>query len=363
MSTPMMLPILFLAAAADAASPPVAACPLPDDGQYACVATAQGWFQAADEAEAASMAEAARQAAELFEHHFQRPAVRGAIIATGSGGGLSDERKEAFRAHGAEWAMPWIGPDDKRRLAETQIRRQIASQLGANADAATIDQTVAKALAQLPGSDDGTANSALRHEIGHLLLMRAFPTAQDGDASGGMHGYGGGLPDWLDETAAVLMEDEAMSQRRRERLRQRLACDHGSLPPLARFFVMEHPLAGVVRERFSSHDANAGSGSRVLMLSGGAAGELAEQGAVFYEQSRALADFLIESSGDAAIFGHIAQALAAGGDMAAWLAAEGAGHGLPADIVALERAWQGWLERIAAAEPGCAGTVSDPAKA
>ena len=95
----------------------------------ACVATAQGWFYAASEAEAAKLAEASQWAAELFERHFRRPAVRGAVISVGSGNSVSANQKQALQARGAAWVLPWIGPQDKRRLAEAQIRRQVQAQL------------------------------------------------------------------------------------------------------------------------------------------------------------------------------------------------------------------------------------------
>ncbi|MFT3763513.1 MAG: hypothetical protein QM761_13100 [Pseudoxanthomonas sp.] len=351
-------PILLFVALAGAALPRAACagdCPALDTTATACVASAQGWFYAASEAEAADMAEAARQAAALFERHFQRPAVRGAVVSIGSGNAVSAAQKQALQAQGAAWVLPWIGPHDKRRLAEAQVRRQVEAQLGATADAAVVQATVAQALAKLPDGD-GATNSALRHEIGHLLLIHAFPTAHDdATAAGNAHDYGGGLPDWLDETAAVLMEDAAMTERRRARLQRTLACGNGDrLPPLARFFVMDHPLSSVARERLAGAAASSEGGSRVLMLSGEQGRELASRGIDFYVQSRALADFLTEASGgDATIFAGIARTLAAGGDMDAWLADEGVRRGLPGDLAALQDAWQAWLDRLAATAPAC----------
>lgn len=328
--------------------------PLDATTTTACVANDQGWFYATSDAEAASMADAARQAAIVFERHFQRPASRGAVVSIGSGTAVSNAQKQRLETRGAAWVLPWIGPDDKRRLAEAQVRRQIESQLGAGADAGVIDAAVARTLEKLPGRDDGTAASALRHEIGHMLLIHAFPVAGQRDADrGNAHGYGSGLPDWLDETAAVLMEDAAMAERRREALKQMLACGNaGRLPPLARFFTMDHPLAGIAREQLPKADAGA-SGSRVVMVSGEQAEELAARGIDFYVQSRALADFLMETSGDAAVFGSIARTLAAGGDMDGWLAQEGIHHRLPGDVAGLQDAWQAWLDRIAATAGAC----------
>ena len=324
--------------------------PLELPAASACVASEQGWFYAASEAEATGMADAARQAAAEFERYFQHAPSRGAVVSIGSGGSISGARKSALEAQGAAWVLPWLGPDDKRRLAASRIRRQVEAQLGAGADVRVVDAAVAQALDKLPGGDNGTADSALRHEIGHMLLIRAFPIA-GGDATpqGNAHGYGGGFPDWLDETAAVLLEDAAMAGGRRDSLARMLACGkQDRLSPLARFFSMEHPLAAIAGQLLSG-----GSGNRVMMLDDERGRALGERGSDFYVQARAFADFLIETSGDPTVFGSIARTLAAGGDMDGWLAREGSRHRLPGNVAALQDAWQAWLDRIAATAPAC----------
>ena len=55
------------------------------------------------------------------------------------------------------------------------------------------------------------------------------------------------------------------------------------------------------------------------------------------------ADFLIDVSGDPSIFGDIGAAFGRGETMDDWLGQQGAGHGLPATMSALESAWRAYL--------------------
>ena len=65
----------------------------------------------------------------------------------------------------------------------------------------------------------------------------------------------------------------------------------------------------------------------------------------FYPQGRMFADFLIETSGDRAIFGQIVRAKASGQDFAGWLHEHGASVGLPTTIAHLDVKWRAWLDR------------------
>ncbi|MFL6587087.1 MAG: hypothetical protein ACJ8GV_09415 [Luteimonas sp.] len=83
-----------------------------------------------------------------------------------------------------------------------------------------------------------------------------------------------------------------------------------------------------------------GPGAHVI--SGPEARRLAGDATWFYAQARGVADFLLASGDDPAVFGSIASFLA-DGDMDGWLAAHGAQYGLPAPIAALDEAWTHWL--------------------
>lgn len=313
-------------------------CPELGEGSPAsCASSPQGWFYASTPDAAEELAVAAREASELFRRHFGRPASRGAVVAGGSAG-VRPAWRETLSTAGASWALPWLDADDRRRFIEDGVRKQIAAQLG-DADPSLIDAAVAQALAKAKPSGrdaDATLRGGLRHEIGHLLLIQAFWP----DSSGGGSHYGGPGPDWLDEVAAVLMEDPSLTASRRSRLRN-LAGDDArgaALLPLADFFVATHPLAGY-SERLRPTDG----GSTLTVLRGEEAQALSGRGIAFYVQARAVADFLIESGGEADVFGSIAQALSSGRDMDAWLALRGRDYGLPDSVEGLQRQWRSWL--------------------
>lgn len=340
----LLLP--FAAATATAAdAPPCPALPAPV-AELACVANEAGWFYAHDAESAAGIAEDALRAGEDFRRHFSRPPPRGAVIARGTGAAASPEAAQRLRDAGAAWHLPWLDASERRELQRSGIERQLRAQRPQASDA-EVAALLETALARAP-SPQATDRSALRHEIGHVLLIHAFwPDAARTD-DGATH-YGGPAQDWLDETAAVLMESEDMADRRRERLAE--PGERARLLPLDAFFAAAHPLAARLTELRPSA---AGGGIRVI--SGEDAQRLSAEAGGFYAQARGVADFLIETGGDPAVFGDIAAFAADGGDMAGWLSAHGARYGLPATVTALDAAWQHWLDARAGA------TASDDAR-
>jgi hypothetical protein len=312
-----------------------------------CEETAAGWFYAPDARLAAMLAADAEVAGDLFERYFGEPAPRGAIVVVGSGGEVPEAQIESLEGIGAKWVLPWLSAEEKQSLREQTLRRAIATQLGAKEDDSRVEPLVAKALAQVTAQDagksgDGGADrSALRHEIGHSLLKRAFWPGQAVGAGDAPH-YGGPAPDWLDEVAAVLMEDDAMTADRRRALRDLRDSSGGSpgLLPLAEFFVIEHPLKTMAGELVGRPQHG---GVRVHLISGPEARELGGQAGWFYAQSRGVADFLIATSRDERIFGAIARAATAGQSTEQWLMHEGESYGLPTTLAELEADWQVWL--------------------
>jgi hypothetical protein len=245
--------------------------------------------------------------------------------------------------------LPWLNAQDKLRLQESRIRQSVSEQLGGSADDPRVQAAVTAALAQLKTKSadtesDSTTSSALRHEIGHKLLIDSFwPTAQ---VKGGGH-YGGPAADWLDETAAVLMEDAAMTTQRIKQLRT--LRDEKTVRTLSEFFSGEHPMrkmaANLSALQRPAADAKQ-TGARITMVSGDDAKKLVTDAAWFYAQSRGVADFLLAESGDAALFGKIAMAAAKQQSFEQWLASEGKDHNLPVTLDALELRWQAWLTKL-----------------
>lgn len=338
--------IALLLACPFAAMPSPPACPtLAQPPAPHCMASARGWFYARTPQQAAEIAADAAIAAERFERYFSRPAPPGAVIASGTSTALAEDGARALRAQGARWLLPWLDEDDRRTMLASRIRQRLRDSLpGASEE--RIETALRAALSASPPQDAAaTVRSALRHEVGHLLLIHTFwPDDHERapPARTGAH-YGGPAPDWLDEVAAVLMESDAMTEDRRKALREPAV--RARLLPLAEFFTAVHPLKARVGELGPSQ------GAGITVLTGEQAKGLADAAIWFYAQARGVADFLIETSGREAIFGDIAASSAAGIGTADWLHQHGAGDGLPGSVEALDAAWQSWLERSRGSSP------------
>lgn len=325
-----------------------APCPaLPGDPPGTCLATPAGWFYARTEQDAERLAADAARAGDAFRRHFGRAPAPGAVLAVGTSGRIDHAQRRVLREAGARWLLPWLDPDEQQALRRQHLRSAIARQLGGLATGERIEQAVAEALSAAAGQAATTTvdRGALRHEIGHLLLIAGFwPDALSGSAADGGRHYGGPGPDWLDEVAAVLLEDPGLVGIRRAAFRE--ARDRAALPPLEQFLGGDHPLrAWALDQSAGTAAASTGGGSEglVRVVGGEEARALADRGGHFYAQARGFADFL-QARGGEAVFGVIASALAGGQAFEAWLADSGPDHGLPASLNALQDRWEDWLD-------------------
>lgn len=320
--------------------PTGAPCPqLPNHPGLACASTSQGWFYAGDADTAADIAADAAQAAGDFERYFGRPAQRGAVVAAGSSAVPDATTFDMLRQAGARWALPWLDEQERREVQRSVVERTLREQMP-EADDARIAAMLEQALPSAPpASGDSTDRSALRHEIGHMLLIRAFwPDNGEDDGGERPFQYGGPGPDWLDEAAAVLMEGPAMAARRLDMLASDEAGTH--LQPLPDFLAAAHPM---LEQLDAARAGSTGNGPSITIASGEEAQRMADGAQWFYTQARAFAGFLIETSDRPGVLGEVAAHIAAGGDMEGWLAGHGAAHGLPESLPALDLAWKEWL--------------------
>lgn len=318
-------------------------CPRWPGAPSACVRTEHGFFYAEDEARAREHAEDGALTARLFEQRFGRAPAMGAVVPVdvtmSAGGALLPVAADAsLKQAGARWSLPWLGQEARLKLKESALRQS----LPATMPAAERERTLAAALAK--DKSHGAAErdrGALRHEIGHVLLTEAFWPAA-GARKGAGH-YGGPAPDWLDETAAVLMENEVLTESRRKALREGV-----TLEPLATFFSRAHPLANNAQVQAVRRAAEAGGGSVIRVVTGNAAERLTQQTSAknFYTQARALIDFMDAQTAKPGAFGEIAAFAAEGKSMAQWLEARGSVYGLPNAIAGLEARWQSWLNTV-----------------
>jgi len=91
------------------------------------------------------------------------------------------------------------------------------------------------------GSSIDRESTALTHEAAHLQLARLVNPKATEEMKENFNGYGGFVPDWLDEAVAVYHEPEFMKLRRRKNMKK-LAEKEKEIIPLKKLFTMSHPL-------------------------------------------------------------------------------------------------------------------------
>jgi hypothetical protein len=320
----------------------IMAMPVFQSAEQICTATSQGIFIGKPSASASTI-KAIDEAETRFSNAFAPPVQPIAVV---SGGQLSSEKIEALRVKGFA-TLPWLDGEMKRAKLEAAIRAQVAAQAAHMPEAAR-EAAIQQALAKIPGTpQDAIAqdkeSGAIAHEIAHIWFRLYFDGVEARPANHPRR-YGSSSADWLDEIAAVLAENEVLTNSRRGAF-SKLA----NPLPLEKLFTMEHPLLKATKD-IASDVAAQGAGATVRILSGADAAALLQKsdGGVsapdFYAQARAFADFMIEQSGDPKIFLKIADAQKKGDTMEAWLAANGRKLGLASSVQALEADWQKWIQ-------------------
>ena len=287
-------------------------------------------------------------AGQSFEDQFGVSTPPSVII---PGGSIASDLSERLTENGYVVKMPWIRPQDRDALIETQIRKQVEAQMAGKPQAA-IESMVKAALAQVqkPSSSafDRTDLYALAHEMGHKWFIAGF--AKRGEEQSG-HAYGGWAPDWLDEAAAISLESDD-SQKRRRALFVEMGQDRRV--PLSDFLSMDHPLANAARELARQVDARegkaSGSTSRAIVLTGEEGKAFlensgADKAADFYAQSLVFTDYLKARTGSHMILADLATALANDVTLDSWLQTQ---TGLPDDLSGLQQDWSAFADAVTA---------------
>ena len=360
----MVLISLVLAAttAAAAAEPVSASCAvLALEAGVHCAQAPTGVVVSDDPAIAAEYAAVMTAGEARFRRHFSHPPLPYAVVVgpgvnpistDGVSGGRSALQQTLSEA-GFSRVLPWPTAQQMDDLRAESVRGALRTHLAATGlEGEALEAAVAEQLRNQPASTaaPGTRESGAAHELGHMWAIDTYWPDRE-HPTGAAREYGGPAADWLDESAAVLMEDERLTASRLEAFQREWSKAEGARPkPLAAFFVDEHPLAaeGVAAAREVSRTvARAAAGSdpaagrtSVARVRTGSAGMGA---ALFYAQARLVADFLIERSGDPAVSDSIARAYADGRTMEQWLAAEGPPRNLPATVAELDSQWAAWL--------------------
>ncbi len=333
-----------------------------------CADAPHGVVLAASEDRAVALATIAAQGEVRFARHFDRAPPRYALI---EGDGAFDGAVgDALSTAGYVWRFPWLSAKAQSDGMAASVRRAVearAKAQGATAEATEAMVTAALAQQQARQSTeaiDRRERGVVPHELGHGWYMRGWwPEVPKVEGAKGQ--YGGPGPDWMDEVAAVLMEDDVLTAERRSGFASRLEAggsERERLLDLKTFLTTDHPMAGRTLTMPAATPPPAGTVasaaapvriSRVGVMSGEEARSLAPSGLLFYLQSRSFADYLIERAGPSRAFVTAADTFAAGGTTADWLARHGALLGIATDLDALQADWRAWaIARGASASDG-----------
>lgn len=291
-------------------------------------------------------------AAAHFARYFDVPRAPIAII---FGGKVDGGVQASLTAKGFA-VMPWVSSTDRAALVKEAIRTQVLRQT-AGMSPAEQEAIVARALSQsasrLANQAQGVPREgALSHEIAHAWFIRLYDRDRAANAPHTPR-YGSSSPDWLDETAAILAEDDIMTERRRSGIALAFSPEGTNrFWPLDRYLTMDHPLHSATRA-MATMDAKTGGATARVFTGEQAAAMLATQGATprpdwFYVQARLFADYLLTTSGNPRIVADIAEGLRGGATMASWLATDGARNRLPTNLTKLQAGWDAWLRAEAA---------------
>lgn len=288
-------------------------CPeVPVLAGWSCAGTASAWVFGKDPQEVQRLAWTSYTAAKRFEHHFGHSPSPGIVVVSRN---VDDAMRQGLRVPGAEWFIPVPSREDIRKmLEETDVPAFVdRDQLAQMADPAMM----------------------LPHELGHLWFIRMTDPDLDFWSSQPTEpqGYGGRLPDWLDEAAALLMEREEMVEERRSTFQADFA--EGRIRRLAELVQMEHP----ADETEPSEKPKGESGGARVSISFAKRGSTNEV-AAYYNQVRSFVDFLLVQTKEPTILKEIAAASMEGESFETWLTANAQRYGLPVTVEALEEQWK-----------------------
>lgn len=309
-----------------------------------CIATMHG-LVIAPAGEAEMLRAVIDEASGRFERHFGTP--RGSVALV-SGGTMTREQVTFLREHGHR-AMPWISAEQRNALIGPRIREQL-TKLRPDLTGAALDSAVTSALNGVPAQGAGLERGALAHELNHLWFHITFESEGGVDKRPVKQGeirYGSAAPDWIDEMAAILGENDEVAATRRTGLARLISDTSGEgLYPLADYLAMSHPVMSQPNREALLGNSPApagGAGVRIVARTNGGPGGAPPPLIRFYIQSRAFADFLLERTGNERVFLAIAKALAAGESFDQWLARDGKAHRLPTSVAELAPQWETWV--------------------
>lgn len=313
-----------------------------------CHLLPNGAVLAPDASEAARLGALLLEGEARFQRHFGRPPPPYAVVQDAAPG-----EADALKGAGFVRTLSWLTPAQFEAAAVASLRRGAEAQASARGLSAEEARQLADQAEQgWLARNGGEARiereaDVVPHEAGHGWYIETFWRDKSVERAG--H-YGGPGPDWMDEVAAILMEGPTGTGDRRQQFEMiyRGAPPGGPLAQIRladlldvqRFLSQDHParrLPGNMLGRQS------GTTVTVQVLAGEEARAAGRDTTIFYLQGRMFADFLIDRTGNPAVFASIGEAFGRGQTMAAWLADQGPRHNLPTSLPELDRAWREWL--------------------
>jgi hypothetical protein len=289
-----------------------------------CVANERGWI-IGPEAEVDAAAAALAEAASRFDAIFNRPAPR-LLFRLGDD---EDDRFVGFAIERGISIIVWPSAIQTRALVRAALAEQLAPlRVGKSPEAlAELDALVARFDEQQPSAPTPVEVGTYQHEIGHALFASVyFPKSL---ASGG---YGTPAPDWLDEAAAIGLENSELGALRRAGFTSKSS---PVCTPVRSLFSLQHP-----------HRPNGRGGRVTVRVSVGTprsdSAKSEDDIGAFYARVRGLLDFLATLPPE--YFSTMADKVSSGLaiEEALPVARERAGLG-PLSLNELQREYSAWL--------------------
>lgn len=301
-----------------------------------CAASELGVALAPSQAEADVLIAYAQSGEARFRTHFGRAPAPYAFVAV-----ESEPPIDALKAAGFPAVMPFL-PLSVLQASVVDRFRQAMMRDGASSLSAEAEAEIQARTATISARIAATHPGLVAHELGHIWYNEAFwhEPIHDRASMEPPARYGGPGPDWLDEAAAILMEDDRTTEQRRIHFLQawqgtapEARAATGGLVDLNHIMSREHP---------SIARATGAGGTVSVTVTAPSASQSDDH---FYGQVRMVVDYLIETSGDPTILVEMSDAAVADQSLEAWLAQNGPRNNLPATTAQLQRDWIEWVSR------------------
>ncbi|WP_262693123.1 hypothetical protein [Kordiimonas aquimaris] len=302
----------------------------------------------------ASYADGIEKAAITFERFFGHKAPKAAVVL----GEVVDMDIRRSLTDVYPVVLPWLTIKDREAMVARSVRAQVLRQQP-DLEGAALDAVVERSVKASLNANSAGRNAedmhqgVLAHELGHMFFIRSFWPEETMSMvevrPSQINRYAGPGPDWLDEMAAVLMENRVLTASRTALLGTMSETDdYSDMWDMETYFSMTHPAFEQARRliaaRQNSAEGRARGGVVILSREDVEAGGDGRNPVTFYAQSRGFADYMIEKTGNERIFADIARYIAAGNSMTEWLAAEGQNYGLSKTVDLLEEDFRLWLK-------------------